>query len=109
LKRLKESGYRTCLDSYRAVGGVRGYIHLLDEWINHETIKKLDDKFEQGFRPMPKGWGVGLGIYKRLWNIESIPTYPTALKSIKTSLDTDQLRRFQEEGLIAQPKRTNRE
>jgi hypothetical protein len=33
-----------------------------------------------------KRWGVGLGIYKRLWELEFVPTYPTALKNIEDTL-----------------------
>ena len=100
LQSLRERGYRIYLESYLAVRGVRGVVHHLDEPISADVVKRLYSMVKRGIKPMPiPRWGAGLGIYKRLWNIESVPTYATALRSIKDELD--QLRIFREEGIIS--------
>lgn len=99
---LGERGYRVYLESYLAVRGVRGYIHHFDEPVSLDVVKTLDDKIKQRVKPMPvPRWGSGLGIYKRLWNVENVPTYPTALRSIKATLATDRLGIFLKKGIIA--------
>ena len=92
VQNLGEMGYRIYLESYIAVGGVRGYITHLDEPIDTDIVKTINDKIKQGIRPMPvRRWGSGLGIYKRLWNIQTTPSYIKALKLIRETLNSDQL------------------
>jgi hypothetical protein len=50
-------------------------------------VKRINDAISKGVKvALVKGWGVGLGVYKKLWDIEFIPTYPTALKSVENVL-----------------------
>jgi hypothetical protein len=50
-------------------------------------VKRINDAISKGVKvALVKGWGVGLGVYKRLWEIEFISTYPTALKIVESTL-----------------------
>lgn len=87
LENLGGIGYRIYLEFYPAVRKVIGYIHLFDEPLSVETVKRINDAISKGVKAaLVKGWGVGLGVYKRLWEFEFIPTYPTALKSVENAL-----------------------
>jgi hypothetical protein len=88
LQELENAEYRIWMESYPAVKGVRGYVQHFDEQLSVNVVEKIIDAVNRGVRPTSlKKWGFGLGIYKRLWSVESVPTYPTALKSVEKALD----------------------
>ncbi len=93
---LIEKGYRIYLESYRVIGGVTGYIYHVDEALSASTVRAIRDLVENKVKLMPaQKWGSGLGIYKRLWRIDEIPAYNTALNRIKETLTKDKLIVFQ--------------
>lgn len=103
LQSLRKSRYRIFLESYLRRGRVViGYIRHLDEPVSVNTVKMINDRIKQGVKPMPfPGWGSRIGVYKRLWNVENVPTYSTALRDIKDALN--QLKIFREKELIPYP------
>jgi hypothetical protein len=36
---------------------------------------------------LAKGWGIGLGVYKPLWEVFFTPSYPTALQMINRTME----------------------
>ena len=98
LNKLVEKRYHVYLESYLVAGGIRGYMHHLDEEVNQEIIEEIKTKVKR----LGRGWGLGLGIYTRLWdtNIEP-PSYRKALTLIRDELAN--LREFKE--VIAKSRR----
>jgi hypothetical protein len=83
---LGATGYRIFLESYPAVKGVRGYVRPFDEPLSINVVERTIDVAKRLGLINVKRWGVGLGIYKRLWELEFVPTYPTALKNVEVTL-----------------------
>lgn len=61
-----------------------GYI-IQDEKPDAETLGTPYSRIREKFKPIPKS-GIGLGIHKQLWNMENASSYPTTLKTVKTTL-----------------------
>jgi hypothetical protein len=86
--KLSEAGYRIYMESYPAMRGVKGYVRHLDESLSTSALKAIYDIVERRNRLTPiKRWGVGLGIYKSLWEVFTMPTYFTALQVIDRAMD----------------------
>jgi hypothetical protein len=86
--KLSEAGYRIYMESYPAMGGVKGYVRHLDESLSMGALKVIYNIVERRNKLTPiKGWGVGLGIYKSLWEVFTMPTYFTALQMINRAMD----------------------
>jgi hypothetical protein len=83
---LGATGYRVFLESYPVVKGVRGYVRPFDEPLSIDVVERAIDVARRLGLTTIKRWGVGLGIYKRLWELEFVPTYPTALKNVEGAL-----------------------
>jgi len=100
IQSLRNEDYRIYLDSMKVNRGIKGWMRLIDEQVSINTIKVINSLVSQGIKPMPvPRWGTGFGIYKRLWNVENVPIYNTALAKIKEALN--QLKVFREEGIIS--------
>jgi hypothetical protein len=70
------------------MGGVKGYVRHLDESLSMDALKVIYNIVERRNKLTPiKGWGVGLGIYKSLWEVFTMPTYFTALQMINRAMD----------------------
>lgn len=98
LRSLEESGYRIFLESYRAVKKVVDYVRPFDEPLSIDVVKELHSivRRRKGTKPAPlkDGWGVGLGVYRRLWDVAYVPTYPRALRAVERALE--ELKDFRE-------------
>jgi len=91
LQSLEERGFRVYLESYITVKGIRGYARHLEEPINADTTRTISNALNEIKKAPTPRWNFGLGVYRRLWNIDSPPTYATALKHIKDALAKNQL------------------
>ena len=88
LEKLSKSRYKIYVESYLAVGGVKGYIRHTDELLSVNIVKAIYDTMKQENKLTPiKGWGVGLGVYKPLWEHFFMPTYSTALHAIEKAIE----------------------
>jgi len=80
--------YKIYMESYLAIGGVKGYVHHLDESLSMSTLKTIHNIVEKKDKPvLSEGWGIGLGIYKPLWEVFFMPTYPTASQAIDRTME----------------------
>jgi uncharacterized protein YfkK (UPF0435 family) len=76
------------MESYPAMGGVKGYVRHLDEALSMSTLKTIHDIVKKRDKSsLIRGWGIGLGIYKPLWEAFFMPSYPTALQMINRTMD----------------------
>jgi len=83
LEGLVDSGYRIFLESSPDVRGVGGYVYSFDEPLSIDVVKGVGGVMGGGGGlALVEGWRVGLGVYKRLWDVNFVPTYPTALKYV---------------------------
>jgi len=88
VKDLGKTGYRVYIESYLAMGGVKGYVRHLDETLSTSTLEIIRKVMEKRDRlSLAKGWGVGLGVYKPLWEALFTPSYPTALQMINRTME----------------------
>jgi hypothetical protein len=88
VKDLGKTGYRVYIESYLAMGGVKGYVRHLDETLSTSTLEIIRKVMEKKDRlSLAKGWGVGLGVYKPLWEAFFMPSYPTALQMINRTME----------------------
>jgi len=68
LEELGGAGYRVFLESYPVVRGVEGYVYSFDEPLSVDVVRCVGDVMGGGGGlALAEGWGVGLGVYKRLW------------------------------------------
>jgi hypothetical protein len=52
------------------------------------TLKTIYNIVEKKDKPvLSEGWGIGLGIYKPLWEVFFMPTYPTASQAIDRTME----------------------
>jgi hypothetical protein len=80
--------YKIYMESYLAIGGVKGYVRHLDESLSMSTLKTIYNIVEKKDKPvLSEGWGIGLGIYKPLWEVFFMPTYPTASRAIDRTME----------------------
>jgi hypothetical protein len=80
--------YKIYMESYLAIGGVKGYVHHLDESLSMSTLKTIHNIVEKKDKSvLSKGWEIGLGIYKPLWEVFFMPTYPTASQAIDRTME----------------------
>jgi hypothetical protein len=80
--------YKIYMESYLAIGGVKGYVHHLDESLSMSTLKTIYNIVEKKDKSvLSEGWGIGLGIYKPLWEVFFMPTYPTASQAIDRTME----------------------
>jgi len=96
LDSLAAAGYRIHIEPYyRVARRVAGYVHPFDEPLSADLVQRIHDTLRGagGLSPF-RGWGVGLGVYKRLWDVEFVPTYPTALEKVRGALE--ELKDFRE-------------
>jgi len=86
---LAKAGYRVYVESYlTAMGRVIGYVRHLDETLSMSTVEAIHKIMKKKNKlSMIKGWGMGLGIYKPLWEAFFMPSYPTALQMINRTMD----------------------
>jgi hypothetical protein len=86
---LAKAGYRVYVESYlTAMGRVIGYVRHLDETLSMSTVEAIHKIMKKKNKlSMIKGWGIGLGIYKPLWEAFFMPSYPTALQMISRTMD----------------------
>lgn len=96
LDSLAAAGYRIHIEPYyRVLGRVVGYVHLFDEPLSADLVQRILSILRSAGELSPfRGWGVGLGVYKRLWDVEFVPTYPTALEKVRGALE--ELKDFRE-------------
>jgi hypothetical protein len=86
--KLSEAGYRIYMESYPAMGGVKGYVRHIDETLSMSTVEAIYNIIKKSERlSLIKGWGIGLGIYKPLWEASFTPSYPTALQMINRTME----------------------
>jgi hypothetical protein len=87
-KDLGKTRYRVYVESYLAMGGVKGYVRHLDETLSTSTLEIIRKVMEKKDRlSLAKGWGIGLGVYKPLWEAFFMPSYPTALQMINRTME----------------------
>jgi hypothetical protein len=85
---LGKTGYRVYMESYLAMGGVRGYVRHLDETLSTSTLEIIRKVMEKKDRlSLTKGWGIGLGVYKPLWEALFMPSYPTAQQMVSRTME----------------------
>jgi hypothetical protein len=88
VKDLGKTGYRVYIESYLAMGGVKGYVRHLDETLSTSTLEIIRKVMEKKDRlSLAKGWGIGLGVYKPLWEAFFMPSYPTALQMVNRTME----------------------
>jgi len=88
IRDLAKAGYRVYMESYLAMGGVKGYVRHLDETLSMSTVETIHNIVKRRDKlSLIKGWGIGLGIYKPLWEAFFMPSYPTALQMINRTMD----------------------
>jgi hypothetical protein len=89
VKDLGKAGYRVYVESYlTAMGRVIGYVRHLEETLSMSTVEAIHKIMKKKNKlSMIKGWGIGLGIYKPLWEAFFMPSYPTALQMINRTMD----------------------
>jgi len=87
-KDLGKTRYRVYVESYLAMGGVKGYVRHLDETLSTSTLEIIRKVMEKKDKlSLAKGWGIGLGVYKPLWEAFFMPSYPTALQMINRTME----------------------
>lgn len=99
LKSLAMKEYRMYLESYLVQKVVVGYMRFFDELVNFDVLKMLVDKLESEGKlaPISEKWGLGFGVYKRLWSVNTTPpSYPTTLSEVKNALSNEELGAFEE-------------
>ena len=98
LDSLAVAGYRIHIEPYhRVLGRVTGYVHPFDEPLSADLVQRVHNTLRSAGELSPfrgEEWGVGLGVYKRLWDVEFVPTYPTALEKVRSTLE--ELKDFRE-------------
>jgi hypothetical protein len=88
VKDLGKTGYRVYVESYLAIGGVKGYVRHLEETLSMSTVEAIHNIMKKKDKlSLIKGWGIGLGIYKPLWEAFFMPSYPTALQMINRTME----------------------
>ena len=88
VEKLSEAGYRVYMESYPAMGGVKGYARHIDETLSMNTVEAIYNVIKKNEKlSLIKGWGIGLGIYKPLWEALFTPSYPTALQMINRAME----------------------
>ncbi|MCC6014274.1 MAG: hypothetical protein LM564_01045, partial [Desulfurococcaceae archaeon] len=89
VKDLGKAGYRVYVESYlTAMGRVIGYARHLEETLSMSAVEAIHKIMKKKNKlSMIKGWGMGLGIYKPLWEALFMPSYPTALQMINRTMD----------------------
>jgi hypothetical protein len=88
VKDLGKTGYRVYMESYLAMGGVKGYVRHIDETLSMSTVEAIHKIMKKKDKlSLIKGWGMGLGIYKPLWGAFFTPSYPTALQMINRTME----------------------
>jgi hypothetical protein len=88
VKDLGKTGYRVYMESYLAMGGVKGYVRHIDETLSMSTVEAIHKIMKKKDKlSLIKGWGMGLGIYKPLWEALFTPSYPTALQIINRTME----------------------
>ena len=92
ISRLADAGYRTHIEiRFQAAGKTIGTLHLCDqpltERISKDNILKLMKSLKREYKPC----GVGLSIYKPLWNTDNLPSYPWVLHEVRKCLSDDEL------------------
>jgi hypothetical protein len=88
VKDLGKTGYRVYVESYLAMGGVKGYVRHLEEILSMSTVEAIHKIMKKKDKlSLIKGWGMGLGIYKPLWEAFFTPSYPTALQMINRTME----------------------
>lgn len=86
--KLSEAGYRIYMESYPAMGGVKGYVRHIDETLSMSMVEAIYNIMKKNEKlSLTKGWGIGLGIYKPLWEALFTPSYPTALQMINKTME----------------------
>lgn len=88
VKDLGKTGYRVYMESYLAMGGVKGYVRHIDETLSMSTVEAIHKIMKKKDKlSLIKGWGMGLGIYKPLWEALFTPSYPTVLQMINRTME----------------------
>jgi hypothetical protein len=89
IRNLAKAGYRVYVESYlTAMGRVIGYVRHLDETLSMSTVEAIHKIMKKKNKlSMIRGWGMGLGIYRPLWEAFFMPSYPTALQMINRTMD----------------------
>ena len=89
---LAERGYRIFIEvRYIKPGAVIGVLRLYDETINYQ-LKKTDIlELMKALKAMYRPCGVGIGVYKVLWDLDHVPSYPWALAKVKECLSPKEM------------------
>jgi len=89
---LAERGYRVFIEvRYTRPGAVIGVLRLCDEPISGQLNKSSILELMSTLKDMYKPCGVGIGIYKTLWDLDYVPSYPWALARVKECLSSKEI------------------
>ena len=89
---LAERGYRVFIEvRYTRPGAVIGVLRLCDEPISGQLNKSSILELMSTLKDMYKPCGVGIGIYKTLWDLDYVPSYPWALVRVKECLSPKEI------------------
>jgi len=88
VEKLSKIGYKVYIESCLVMRGILGYVRHIDESLSMDTVKAISNIIEKRRKlTLAKGWGLGLGVYRPLWEHFFMPTYSTALRAIEKAIE----------------------